>query len=155
MKIAALLLAGLALGTPATASATNICEQITGFYIAGRTGTFRGTENYLAFTLIQLRGGVSVSVRNAYDGHQVTTLKAAAQADHVLLKVRNCQPLTANTALLELETAAPGTTLFVSAGNAEATVFDGGSRVWIRGNIPDAEFPGWLLRLPPPPPGAR
>ena len=151
MKIVALLLAGLALGTPAPASAANICEQITGTYIAGRTGTFNGTDDYLAFTRIELRGGVSVSVRGGYDGHQVTTTKPTPAADHLLLKVKNCQPLTANTARLELETAAPGTAVFGSAGNAEATVFDGGSRVWIRGNIIGAEFPGWLLRLPPPP----
>jgi hypothetical protein len=145
MKIVALLLAGLALGAPATASAANICEQITGIYIAGRAGTFQGTPNYLAFTRIELRAGVSVRE----DGHQVTTTAAQPAAQHVLVRVRNCQPLTASTARLELETATPGTTVFSSAGNAEATVFDGGSRVWIRGNIVGAELPGWLLRLPP------
>jgi hypothetical protein len=147
MKIAALLLAGLALGAPATASAANICEQITGIYIAGRTGTFHGTPNYLAFTRIELRVGVSVRE----DGHQVTTTRALPAADHVLLRVKSCQPLTASTARLDLETATPGTTVFSSAGSAEATVYDGGSRVWIRGNIIGAEFPGWLLRLPPEP----
>lgn len=33
-------------------------------------------------------------------------------------------------------------------------MFDGGSRVWIKGNIIDAELPGWLLRVPAPPAGA-
>jgi hypothetical protein len=150
MKIAALLLAGLALGAPATASAANICEQISGTYIAGRTGTFHRTPDYLAFTRIELRAGVSVRE----DGHQVTTTKASPAAEHVLLRVKNCQPLTANSARLEFETAAPGTTVFSDAGSAEATVYDGGSRIWIRGNIVGAEFPGYLLRLPPPPPGA-
>ncbi|HEV3051212.1 MAG TPA: hypothetical protein VGX50_12940 [Longimicrobium sp.] len=152
MKIAALLLAGLALGAPATASATGICDQITGTYIAGRSGTFDGTPDYLAFTRIRLSAGVSPNDRTA-EGHQVTTTKAAPGAQHVLLKVTNCQPLTATTARLEFSTATPGTSVFTSAGSADATVYDGGSRVWIRGNIRDRELPGYLLRLPPEPAG--
>ena len=148
MIIATLMLAQLALVAPATAGAAGICDQITGTYVAGRTGLFHNTRGYIAFDLVTLNAGVSVN-----PGHQVTTLATQPAADHLLLKVARCRPLTANTARLELETATPGSTVFSSAGNADATVFDGGSRVWIRGNIVGAELPGWLLRVPAPPAG--
>ena len=147
MTMAALILAGLAFGAPATASAAGICDQITGTYVAGRTGL--NARGYMAFDVVTLNAGVSVTT-----GHQVTTLAAQPAADHLLLRVARCHPLTANTARLELETATPGSTVFGSAGNADVTVFDGGSRVWIRGNIVGAEYPGWLLRVPAPPAGA-
>jgi hypothetical protein len=147
MKFAALIIAGLALGAPATASATGICDQITGTYVAGRTGPFLSVDTFIAFDQLTLTEGVG-------EGNQVTTTPTQPGADHVLLKVTICQPLTATTARLEVETAAPGSTLYSSAGTVDVTVFDGGSRVWVRGNIVGAELPGWLLRVPPPPAGA-
>lgn len=144
MKIAALILAGLALGAPATARAAGICDQITGTYVAGRTGPFLTTRAFIAFDRLTLNAGVG-------SGDQVTTTPTQPGADHLVLKVKSCQPLTANTARLEIETATPGGTVFSSAGTADVTVFDGGSRVWIRGNIVGGELPGWLLRVPPPP----
>jgi hypothetical protein len=146
MKIATLVLTGLMLGVPGTARAAGICDQITGTYVAGRTGAFHNTSGFIAFDQLTLTAGVG-------SGDQVTTTATQAAADHLVLKVKSCHPLTANTARLEIETAAPGTTAFSSAGTADVTVFDRGSRVWIRGNIVGAELPGWLLRVPPRPAG--
>ena len=146
MKVVTLMLTGLALGAPATASATGICDQITGTYVAGRTGPFLTTEAFIAFDLLTLTAGVG-------SGEQVTTTPTQAAGDHLLLKVTHCHPLTANSARLEVESAAPGSTVYSSAGTVDVTVFDGGSRVWVRGNIVGAERPGWLLRVPPPPAG--
>lgn len=142
MKIAALMLAGLALGVPATARAAGICDQITGTYVAGRTGPFLTTRAFIAFDLLTLTAGVG-------RGHQVTTTPTQPAADHLVLRVTRCQPLTATTARLEIESATPGGTVFSSAGSADVTVYDGGSRVSIHGNIVGAELPGWLLRVPP------
>lgn len=146
MKIAALILAGLALGTPVTASAAGICDQITGIYVDGRIGTFHNTRGFIAFDRLDLTAGVG-------SGDQVTTTTLQGAATHLSLKVKACIPLTATTARLEMETAAPGTTVYSSAGTADVTVFDGGSRVWVRGNTVGAALPGWLLRVPPPPAG--
>ena len=149
MNIATLMLAGLALGTPATPATpatAGICDQITGTYVSGRTGPFLTLRAYIAFDQLSLTAGVG-------RGNQVTTTPSLASADHRIVNVKVCRPLTANTARLELETAPVGGTVFTSAGNADVTVFDGGSRVWIRGNIVKAELPGWLLRVPPPPAG--
>lgn len=145
MKITTLMLAGLAFGAPATTSAASSCDQITGTYVDGRTGSLHGTP-IIAFDLLTLTAGVG-------PGDQVTTTPREPAANHILLKVKSCQPLTANTARLEVESAAPGSTVYSSAGSVEATVYDGGSRVWIRGNVVGAELPGWLLRVPPPPAG--
>ena len=146
MKVVTLMLAALALGAPATASAAGICDQITGTYVDGRTGPFLTTRAFIAFDRLTLTAGVG-------DGDQVTTTPTQPAANHLIVKVKRCQPLTATTARLEIETAAPGSTVFSSAGTADVTVFDGGSRVWIRGNTVGGELPGWLLRVPPPPAG--
>jgi hypothetical protein len=146
MKIATLLLAGLALGAPATASAADVCGQITGTYVAGRSGPFLTTPDFIAFDRLTLTAGVG-------SGDQVTTTSTLAAGDHIVLKVVRCHPLTGESARLEVETAPPGGTVFSSAGTVDVTVFDGGSRVWVRGNIVGAELPGWLLRVPPPPAG--
>lgn len=141
MKMMTLMLAGLALGAPATAHAAGICDQITGIYVDGRAGTFQGVRGALAFDRLILTAGIG-------NGDQVTTTSQSPTANHVQLKVTACAPLTANTARLSVDSAVPGSA-FSSAGSVMATVVDGGSRVWIRGETPGAEFPGWLLRVPP------
>jgi hypothetical protein len=146
MKIVALILAGLALGTPATASAAGVCDQITGTYVDGRRGPFLTIDTLIAFDRLELTAGVG-------SGDQVTTTPNQRAADHLLLKVTRCHPLTETTARLEVESAAPGSTVYSSAGTVDVTVFDGGSRVWVRGNTVGGELPGWLLRVPPPPAG--
>ncbi|MEZ0244194.1 MAG: hypothetical protein ACAH11_12525 [Sphingomonas sp.] len=146
MKIATLLLAGLALGAPVTASAAGICDQINGTYVTGRTGPFLTSRAFIAFDRLVLTAGVG-------SGDQVTTTPSQKGADHLIVRFKACQPLTSMTARIELETAAPGSTVFASAGNADVTVFDGGLRIWIRGNIVGGEPPGWLLRVPAPPAG--
>ncbi|MES2444736.1 MAG: hypothetical protein V4574_18085 [Pseudomonadota bacterium] len=148
MKLATLILAGLALGAPVTASAAGICDQITGTYISGRVGTLKSVPGAIVFDRVTLRAGVS-----AGNGDQVSTSTGSPVANHLLIKAAACIPLTANSARITLATATPGTNVFIDAASMVATVFDGGNRVWIVGSIEDAKLPGWLLRVPANPAG--
>lgn len=145
MIFATLLLAGLTLGAPAPGGPAGVCDQINGTYVDGRLGLFNA-DSMLAFDRLKLAQGVG-------EGHQLTTRPSQPGGTHVLLRVTVCRPLAPNRAQLVVETALAGTSVYSGPIFLEATVFDAGARVWIRGTIPNAEFPGWLLRVPPPPPG--
>ena len=146
MIFATLLLAGLTLGAPAPGGPAGVCDQINGTYVDGRLGLFYA-DSMLAFDRLTLAQGVG-------EGHQLTTGPSLPGGTHVLLRVTVCRPLAPDRAQLGIETAMAGTSLNSRPIFVEATVFEAGARVWVRGTIPGAEFPGWLLRVPPPPPGA-
>jgi len=132
---------------PLPAAAQGICDQISGTYIAGTLGSFDGNTETIGFARLDYAKGVGT-------GRQAVAFQAAAaSADHVRLAM-SCTPLTATTARINFKSAQGGTNPPANdAGSVVYTVYDGGARIWVVGDMPTRRMPGWLLRLPPPPRG--
>jgi hypothetical protein len=146
MKIHLAALAASTLLVPAAAGAAGACDKITGSYVAGRIGPFLGNAQFVSFDLYDLKSGVG-------SGNQVSMLSVAeAKADHKLISATACLPLTANSARVTFGAAVPGEQSS-SAGSAVFTLFEGGARIWIKGNIENGEAARWLLRVPAAPAG--
>lgn len=145
MKMCFIALAAVALIAPVPARAQSACNQINGTYVGGRTGTIHRVPA-IVFDRIRLESGIGA------DGHQVTTSADTSLASHLRLRVKECIPLSPTRVRLTMATATPGPGHpWIDAGSAVVTIYDGGARLWIVGETPEAEFPGWLLRLPPTP----
>ncbi|HEU4880817.1 MAG TPA: hypothetical protein VFT45_01190 [Longimicrobium sp.] len=145
MKMCVIALVTFALVAPAPARAQSACDQINGPYVGGRTGTIHRVPA-IVFDRITLQSGIGD------DGHQVTTAPDSASASHLRLRVKECIPLAPNRVRLTLATATPGAGHpWIDAGSAVVTIYDGGARLWVVGETAGAEFPGWLLRIPPAP----
>jgi hypothetical protein len=145
MKILALLLAGLALGVPVSASAAGVCDEIDGTYVGSRIGDLGGNLQLLAFDRMTLTAGAGT-------GRQVQVASPSAPSgDQIDLEIA-CVPVDATHATLVVKARRAGSgTAFSDAGSVSVTVYDGGSRLRIVGNTPPGSMPGWLLRLPPDP----
>jgi hypothetical protein len=145
MKMFVIALATMALVAPVPARAQGACDQINGTYVGGRTGTIHGAAA-IVFDRIALQSGIGD------DGHQVVTAPDSPSATHLKLRVKECIPLSPTRVRLTLATTAPGAGQpWIDAGSAVVTIYDGGARLWVSGETPGAEFPGWLLRIPPAP----
>lgn len=145
MTILPLLFAGLALGSPVSASAAGVCDQINGTYTGSRIGTLGGNPTLLAFDRLTLTAGAGT-------GRQVQVASATAPTgDQINLEI-TCTPVDATRATLTVKSHRVGSrTPFSDAGSVSVTVYDGGSRLRVVGNTPPGSMPGWLLRIPPNP----
>lgn len=145
MIILPLLFAGLALGSPVSAPAAGVCDQINGTYSASRIGMLGGNPALLAFDRLVLRAGAGT-------GRQVTLASATSPSgDQIDLRI-TCAPVDATHATLLVASRRAGSgAAFGDAGSVSVTVYDGGSRLWVVGNTPPGSMPGWLLRIPPNP----
>lgn len=145
MKILPLLFAGLALGAPVSASASGVCDQITGTFVGSRIGSLGGNLQLLAFDRLELRAG-------AGHGRQVQVATVSSPAGDQIDLAITCAPVDATHATLVVQARRAGSgTAFSDAGSVTVTLYDGGSRLWAVGNTPPGSMQGWLLRLPPNP----
>jgi|GEM_PF-1915100 len=145
MNILPLLFAGLALGSPVSAPAAGACDQINGTYSGSRIGALGGNPSLLAFDRLTLNAGAGT-------GRQVQVASPTAPTGEQIDLQITCAPVDATHVMLIVQSRRAGSgTAFGDGGSVTVTLFDGGSRLWVVGNIPPGSMPGWLLRLPPNP----
>jgi len=145
MIILPVLFAGVALGSPVSASAAGVCDQINGTYIGSRVGRLGDNLELLAFDRLVLTAGTG-------SGRQVQVASETAPAGDQIDLAVTCVPVDATHATLVVKARRAGSgTAFSDAGSVAVTLYDGGSRLGVVGNTPPGSMPGWLLRLPPNP----